>query len=336
MSDAPDDAAGVPDALRAVLTTQLGEPPSWTRSPRWTRDGIRWLVALAGGARRRDVVTEVDTLGLVRLTGVEPAHPERVVREIGSLFAEGAAIGIPAEAIPTVVQAYARAVGRVAAAEADLIRSILAPLAPAQRPDHLRRLLRTLLPITVRGFELLHQALLEDALVTALDGELLAGPEVELTVGLVDVVGSTAHLLADGPSQLESLVDALFEAGQSATLGRAVSPVKYVGDGVFLLGRDTAEVAEAALDAVARLERLLPLPAHGGIARGSVLRRAGDVFGIPVNTAQLLTKAARPGELLADTAAAAALPPALRRRARRATLHHALREVRVTPVRAAA
>jgi class 3 adenylate cyclase len=127
--------------------------------------------------------------------------------------------------------------------------------------------------------------------------------------------------------ELEQLADGLFEAGQAATAGRAVQPVKYVGDGVFLAGREPREVAAAALDALAYLDDFLPLDARAGLAQGEVLRRAGDIFGLPVNLAQLLTKSAAPGTLLAQRDVALLLPRRMRGATRPLTPHPALGEI---------
>jgi adenylate cyclase len=83
--------------------------------------------------------------------------------------------------------------------------------------------------------------------------------------------------------------------------------VKYVGDGVFLVGRDVEAVVEASAHAIAVLERALPLRARAGLACGPVVRRAGDYFGPVVNLAQRLTTAAAPGTVLAAEPAVSAV-----------------------------
>jgi adenylate cyclase len=151
---------------------------------------------------------------------------------------------------------------------------------------------------------------------------------------MVDFVGSTRYLIDTGPQELEELVDLLFEGAQWATAQRRARVVKYVGDGVFLGGPDVAEMAEVALDLVGLLEAGSPLRARGGITLGSVVQRAGDIFGLPVNRAQVLTKATRPGTVIADETAAAALPAALRARPRTIVLPHpALGRATVVTVR---
>ena len=180
---------------------------------------------------------------------------------------------------------------------------------------------------------MLHEAMLHAALVDALSLASLRAPAVEtIAVALVDLQGSTEHLIHASHVELEELVDGLFEAGQTATAGRAVQPVKYVGDGVFFAGREPREVAEAALDAIAHVQGCLPLDARAGLAHGEVLRRAGDIFGLPVNVAQLLTKAAAPGTLLAQHDVALLLPRRMRRETRALTPHPMLGDMLATEI----
>jgi class 3 adenylate cyclase len=76
------------------------------------------------------------------------------------------------------------------------------------------------------------------------------------------------------------------------------------------------------------------LPSRAGLAHGHVVRRAGDVFGLPVNVAQLLTKVATPGALLAAHLDADAVPPGQASVVtRRVDLHPALGGVVATEIR---
>src|SRR3989442_278568 len=111
-------------------------------------------------------------------------------------------------------------------------------------------------------------------------------------IALVDVTGSTRHLATNPPGAAEEMVDALFEAGQAATLDRPVRAIKYVGDGVFLAGGDPSAVALAAFGALDHIQRSLPLSARAGLPYVPLLRRAGGYFVLPVNLAPLVTKVA--------------------------------------------
>lgn len=245
--------------------------------------------------------------------------------------------GLSRDEMPHVFQAYVRAVSRVVAAEAASVRTVLSETPPDEQPGTLAKVLDLLLPIGARGFDVMRRIMLLEAL--AEEVAAIGAPEVdrETAVAMIDLVGSTSYLTRSTAAELETLVDALFQASQSATLHHAVFVVKYVGDGVFLAGRDIEEVADVGLDVIARLEASQPLRARGGLAVGPVVQRAGDLFGLPVNLALLVSKAAQPGRLLATESAAAELPSTRRGRYRTVELPHpALRELRAATVRPAA
>jgi adenylate cyclase len=127
-------------------------------------------------------------------------------------------------------------------------------------------------------------------------------------VAHVDVVNSTGLLERASLSDTQRMVDGLFASAQSAIRGRPVEVVKYVGDGVFLAGSDPLEVASASLDCLGSLAADVGLTARAGLAYGRVVRRAGDVFGMPVNLSHALTKSANPGAMLAAGVGEAQLP----------------------------
>jgi adenylate cyclase len=300
--------------LRAVLERRLGH------KTRRARALLR---------RRGPDATDPEVRALLDLLTVDSRALDR---EIAGFLEQTRELGLPDDVVFVAVQAYSRAVGRIAAAEAEIADLLLDGAQPAERAQVLDDLLGVLMPVSERGFSLLHEAMLHDALTRQNLETDAAGATDAMAVALVDVVGSTAHLVSAGDAEVQRLVDALFEAGQTATAGRAVQPLKYVGDGVFLVGRDPAEVLAAALEALDHVEWLLPLPARGGLARGAVVRRAGDLFGVPVNVAQLLSKAATPGALLAERDACEVMPAGTCATDRRVSLHPALGEVLATEI----
>jgi class 3 adenylate cyclase len=300
----------------------------------------RMLRALSTLSRRgREASDELDPelVSLLRLIGVELDQRESWMREFAATIDGGEAAGIDRGALPHVLQAYVRAVGRIVAVEATVALGVLRSVAPDRRAEVIGGLLDELLPTSLRGFDLLHRAMLQDALVEASQGiDAHGSGPVSLAVGMVDLVRSTDFLSQASPEELEQLVDAMFAAGQAATSERAAHIVKYVGDGVFIAANDVASVGDAALELVARLEDELPLRARGGISYGSIVQRAGDIFGLPVNLAQALTKAAQPGTVLLGADAAALLPLERRGRVRvRRLPHAALAEQRVATLRSA-
>jgi adenylate cyclase len=314
------------DGLDEVLDRRLGVVAV---AP---REQLRRLLSLLVG-RRPDASLEQEAQALLRLLGVEPDDAEEVEHELEAVLEQARAAGIDPDLAPPVTQAYIRAVGRIVEAEAESAREVMRAVPAEERAERLDGLLATLLPAAVRAFELLHATLLRPALGEALSPERLAEPPTApVAIALVDLTGSTRHLATSPPGAAEAMVDALFEAGQAATLDRPVRAVKYVGDGVFLAGGDPSAVALAAFDALDHIQRALPLPARAGLAYGPLLRRAGDYFGLPVNLAQLLTKAASPGTLLATESAAEGLPPALLGRRRRVRVRGVERRLKVVTI----
>jgi class 3 adenylate cyclase len=215
--------------------------------------------------------------------------------------------GVTPDSLTPMIQAYMRGLGRIVAAESDHVRRLLKRAPPERRPALLDTFLSRNLPTAHHNFQQLHTVMLRDATRDAL--ETIDEPDQpDRVIALVDICDSTGFLGTADREQTRKMVDALYEASQSAVTDRPVWAVKYVGDGVFLVGRDVSAVVAAAREAIAVLERELPLRARAGIALGPVVRRAGDYFGPVVNLAQRLTTAARPGTILAAEPALSRLP----------------------------
>jgi class 3 adenylate cyclase len=298
-----------------------------------TRSTLEQARRLLGFVRDAPEASDPEAEALLALIGVDHVDPERLARDLADSVDEGLAAGVPEEELRVILQAYLRGIARMAAAEAEVFRLLAQTTPKKERAALLDDLLRVMLPLSNRGFSFLHEAMLHDALVDALSHSSLRAPAVEtIAVALIDLKGSTEYLAQASHVELEQLADGLFEAGQAATAGRAVAPVKYVGDGVFLAGREPREVAAAALDALAFVTEVLPLDAHGGLAYGEVLRRAGDIFGLPVNLAQLLTKSAPGATLLAEHEAALLLPRRMRGATHPLPEHPAFGEILATEI----
>jgi class 3 adenylate cyclase len=262
-----------------------------------------------------------EVMALLRLIGGHSDDLDRLERELTRALSEARRLGVPPNALPGLAQAYSRAVTRIVDAEAETIRALLAETPEDERADALDEMLSAGQPVSSATFDLLHAVLLRDALAEALTAESLEEPaSAPCGIALVDLVGSTTYLETATAEESAELVDILFEAGQLATVGRSVRALKYVGDGVFMAGRDAEAVALAALGAVEHIAERSPIPARAGFAYGLTLRRAGDFFGMPMNLAQLLTKAAGAGTLLATEEAADELPPEMVGRRRTARL----------------
>lgn len=128
-----------------------------------------------------------------------------------------------------------------------------------------------------------------------------SAPEVELTVGFVDVVGYTALSARIDPSGLDEVLDA-FEERVSAVVSGAegVAVVKHLGDAVMLIGADAPTLADTILELLVPVPAMEDAPLRAGMAAGPTLVREGDYYGPAVNLAARLTDRARPWTLLAD------------------------------------
>lgn len=268
------------------------------------RDTVQRLMSVLGRRGEPGPPTE-EVFALLALLGIEGDLHDEAVKGLE----QARALGIESsEALP-IIQAYARGTARVIEAEADLVRRHVGQGSDEERAAYLDQVLMTLMPLGVRGFDVLRRSLLGATLREDLAHEPFGEDSLSVaSVALVDLCGSTTYLATADAAATEHLVDALFEAGQRSIADRSVRVLKYVGDGIFLIGRDPAEVARASFAALDLVAERLPLAARAGIAHGPVVSRAGDCFGLPVNLAQYLTKIAPAGTVLATSGAAGAFP----------------------------
>jgi adenylate cyclase len=127
------------------------------------------------------------------------------------------------------------------------------------------------------------------------------------TVGFADLVGFTS--LTRGMEQ-EELLDLVvrFDAEARERVTRSGGRViKTIGDEVLFTAPSPADAAEIAFTLL-EIENVGGLPPlRAGLAHGELLLRHGDVFGEVVNIASRLVSLARPGTVLVDRNAAAAL-----------------------------
>jgi len=128
----------------------------------------------------------------------------------------------------------------------------------------------------------------------------------QLTLAFVDLTGFTTlseqrHLndIARILTEFEALAfDVVAESG-----GRIV---KLIGDEVMFVCPDPRAAVQAALEVVGRSGGALP-QARAALAHGSMLRRAGDYFGQPVNRASRMVQVAEPGVVIVDASTRARL-----------------------------
>ncbi|HYF26335.1 MAG TPA: hypothetical protein VD931_11405 [Baekduia sp.] len=235
------------------------------------------------------------------IADVDAATTQALLARIDQVREEG----VDDDALRTLVQAYGRAIGRVAAAEAQVALRHLAHLPEDEREEGLRRWIEHVMPVGSLAFSQLHPPLVErlvrrNLTTVADDSDPDADPA---SVAFVDLCGSTAYMLRATPDEIRDLADEVYMVGQEMAVGRDVVAGKFLGDGVLLVGRDRAALLGATLDTLGELGRRTPLRASGGVAHGWVLRRAGDYFGPTVNLAARLSEAASADAVLVDPGA---------------------------------
>jgi class 3 adenylate cyclase len=269
----------------------------------------RWV---ATRRRQDDDPLDAGVDALLRLAGVDEQALELAEHRLADGLTHVGQLGVTIGDLGVVGQAYTRGVGPIAQAEAEIIGAIVRATPEPERIERLEGLISDALPLARRTFGLLHRVLLRDALLDELAPTGLDQPATgRAAIAHVDVIGSTQLLQDARRSDTERLVDGLFSAAQTAVHDRPVLAVKYVGDGVFLAGREPCAVADAALECVKTLSTEWRLVARAGLAYGPVIRRAGDFFGLTVNLSHALTKAAPRGGLLASEPAATRLPSSM-------------------------
>jgi adenylate cyclase len=137
---------------------------------------------------------------------------------------------------------------------------------------------------------------------------LLGGGHPVLAVGFVDLVGFTQTSRQTDAHDLGVLLERFERETSLRVTSFGGRVIKMLGDEVLFVTDDVVAGAEVALETVTAHAADESLPeVRAGLALGPVLDRLGDVFGEPVNLASRLTAEARPGSVLVDRQAAAAL-----------------------------
>lgn len=212
-------------------------------------------------------------------------------------------------ALVGLLQAYGRAVDRIASAEAQVAARHLAAVREEEFEAALETWLGDVLPLAVDTFGLIHARRLEQLVrrrtsadaAAATTSDATADLEVaDLAVAMIDLRGSTAFMLDHPPDEICGLVDELYFAVGQVAARHEVHAGKFLGDGVLFFSADGSRLLDATVAAVAALGEQTALRAGAGVARGPVIRHAGDWFGTPVNLASRLGELAGPDEVLVD------------------------------------
>ena len=130
----------------------------------------------------------------------------------------------------------------------------------------------------------------------------------EFTVGFVDLVDSTSVVERLGSQEVVRAMTEFARLALTAAVSSGARLVKLIGDEAMFAHRDPACVAKTVGELVTAVEdHPLLRGARGGMATGAVVPAQGDYFGPAVNLAARITREGGFGEVLCDTASAAAL-----------------------------
>ena len=136
----------------------------------------------------------------------------------------------------------------------------------------------------------------------AISGGVATGT-LDLTVGFLDLVGSTA-LANELSSEELGLVIADFERVTTAAVTRRGGRVvKHIGDEVMLVVADPADACDLALELCEHFGPRTETPMlRGALAFGPLVRGYGDYYGPFVNLAARMVKVAEPGAVVVTDA----------------------------------
>lgn len=269
----------------------------------YDRDGVAGLVGVP--IERASALWAA--LGFAQVPPGEVAFTALDVAALRTAVQLGDGDLIPPETLLVLARAMGQGLARLAEAQVEVFRGLAAGLsadevqqaAVGAAAEVLPRLESLVVHVWRRHFA----AAMERSLVA-----LRSAGHPVLAVGFIDLVGYTQTSRTSAAADLRDLLER-FESRTSLRVtqhgGRVV---KTLGDGVLYVADSIAAAAEVALGTLAEHEQDESLPqVRAGLALGPVLSRLGDVFGEPVNLAGRLTEQARPGTVLVDLVAAAAL-----------------------------
>jgi adenylate cyclase len=130
-----------------------------------------------------------------------------------------------------------------------------------------------------------------------------------LTVGFVDLVGSTALAQQMPMGELGAMLASFDQLTSDLIVDGGGRLVKLIGDEAMFVAADPSAACEIALALAEQLAAHGKLPpARGALATGDILTRDGDYFGPVVNLAARAVKLAEPSSVLASDRTARAAP----------------------------
>ncbi|HVE98775.1 MAG TPA: adenylate/guanylate cyclase domain-containing protein [Mycobacteriales bacterium] len=244
-------------------------------------------------------------LGFPVPDGDDPAHAADEVAALGALGRLQEAGVIDDAVALQLTRSMGRALAGIARAQAEVFEqlAVTAGADPRALVGTLAGVLPDLESLVVFVWRRHLSAAVADVIAIGEPGALRS-----VAVGFVDVTGFTELSRAHPVEVVRHVIrnlEARVTDAVSAVGGRVVSTL---GDAVLFTVADVATAAHLALDlvALAAVDADLP-PVRVGLAHGEVLSHHGDILGPVVNLAARLSEVARPGTVLVDREAAAAL-----------------------------
>lgn len=146
---------------------------------------------------------------------------------------------------------------------------------------------------------------------------------VKLTVVFADLTGSTGVFEALGNVKATQAITQLTQWIGSVCEANGGYVVKYLGDGVLIVFKDSIQAIETASelqqihhDRIVDWPPLLKMRLQVGMARGDVIEQDGDCYGDAVNLASRLSDLSGSEQILASDSVIRHLPEAYQLRAR--------------------
>nr|WP_086007297.1 MULTISPECIES: adenylate/guanylate cyclase domain-containing protein [Nocardia] len=282
------------DVVDAVVeTTLLGGPRRYTRAQVAELSGVS-----VDNARKLWIA-----LGFpAAASDDEAAFTDADVAAVRTFCALGPASNVNEQNQIAAARTLGQSMARLAEWQADLITRELGAGTDAEATAHAIEVLTDLQQYAWRRH-------LAAALTRSLESD---GAARQLLVGFADMAGYTRLSRHLDPDELTDLLEAFETATTEAITAHGGWVIKNVGDEVMFAVDDPHRGARIALDlhiAIGRAAQTISeMPQiRVGLAYGPVLTRFGDLYGTVVNTAARLTGVARPGTVLVDDGAAAAL-----------------------------
>ena len=145
----------------------------------------------------------------------------------------------------------------------------------------------------------------------------------ELTVVFADLTGSTGVFEALGNVKATQAITQLTQWIGSVCEANGGHVVKYLGDGVLIVFKDSVQAIETASelqqihhDRIVDWPSMLKMRLQVGMARGDVIEQNGDCFGDAVNVASRLSDLSGSEQILASDSVMENLPETYQVRAR--------------------